>query len=78
MNRKLLTAALGLFGMLAASSASAVMVESFDYTLNGGWVEGSAVCSGGGDCVIYGGDSIAINANTTRSNIVWGTDIAGW
>ncbi|GAB4356692.1 MAG: hypothetical protein Kow0060_09550 [Methylohalobius crimeensis] len=75
MNRKLLITALGLTGMLAASSASAVMVESFDYTLNGGWVEGSAVCASGADCVTYDGATTDVQGVTTRSHISWGTEI---
>lgn len=36
---------------LASGTASAVMVESFEYTLEGGWVAGQAVCTDATNCV---------------------------
>lgn len=51
MSKKFLKILSALVFCLASGSVNAVMVESFDYTLVGGWAADQAVCTNGANCI---------------------------
>ena len=78
--KKLINTLIGLTFLLTSGWAGAVMVEKFNYTLNGGYVVDSALCVSGLDCVTYLDDGtrfILDDSTVTTSMISWGSGASG-